>query len=212
MTGTLFSASRDAHLLFTSEWARLLNIWCYCERVVSPLHSKPVTLPAEAGTHLYSWVVKSKSEFSVLLKDTTRSPHGVRTPDLGVMSPELYHWATGAREEETQLLDCNRFDPTLAVVYLVAWDIINWTVIFVLELRAVVRLSILGEQERNFSSFFLILLLFSTIFFFSLFPRFLSQFDPSGGRQVVILQYLTPKSCLILEYERNFFPTQSAYN
>ena len=69
---------------------------CTYERIVSPLHNEPVTFPAYAGTHLYTWVERSKLEWSALLKDTTRGPHRVQTHNPGIMSPELYCWTTRA--------------------------------------------------------------------------------------------------------------------
>ena len=41
-------------------------------------------------------VERNKLELSALLKDTTGDPYGVRTHNLGIMSPELYHWALRA--------------------------------------------------------------------------------------------------------------------
>ena len=36
------------------------------------------------GTHLYTWVERSKLEFSALLKTQHAGPHGIRNHDLGI--------------------------------------------------------------------------------------------------------------------------------
>ena len=90
---TLFSASRVAHFLFTSNWARLLKSLCCCARVASPPHSKPVTFPIQCpftpGLRRASW---SKLPYST----TQHKPTKDSNSQLGLMSLYFYHWATHA--------------------------------------------------------------------------------------------------------------------
>ena len=84
--GTLFSAFRRAHLLFTSDWARLLNIQCCCGRV----HSRPKSIP------IYTPGSEEQVRVKCLAQGHNTLPNGVRTHDIWIISPELYSSATRA--------------------------------------------------------------------------------------------------------------------
>ena len=102
LVGTLFREPQGAHLLFTKGWTGLLNLKYCRERVASPLHHKPVTFPAWASTHLYTWVERSKLSKVLCLWTQHMAHKGVWTHDFEIMSPELYCWATHVRCDQSQ--------------------------------------------------------------------------------------------------------------
>ena len=67
--------------------------------------------PKSVPIYSPSWVEKSKWDQSALPKDTTCSPHGVLTHILGIMSMELFHWATHKSSKGVLLIRLTALTP-----------------------------------------------------------------------------------------------------
>ena len=94
---TIFITPKGAHLLFTSDWVRLLNVimllWEGCQSSAQRACYLP-SLSRCPFIHLgREERVKSKVPCS---RTQHVGLHGVETHILGIMSPELYPWATHA--------------------------------------------------------------------------------------------------------------------